>query len=87
MNDVAAHQRFSELTSHTQDGLLRLQSIISDLGEHDLMALGGQLATVVTRLDSMERRAPVTIENMQVREEADIGRISAQLAFRQGARG
>ncbi|MFI7044743.1 hypothetical protein [Streptosporangium sandarakinum] len=53
----------------------------------DVSQIAGQLATIVTRLDSMERRNPVTVQSMQVREEADIGRIAAQLAFRGLSRG
>ncbi|MGV9600790.1 hypothetical protein ACWDR1_29435 [Streptosporangium sandarakinum] len=53
----------------------------------DVSQIAGQLATIVTRLDSMERRNPVNVQSMQVREQADISVISAQLAMRLSSRG
>jgi hypothetical protein len=41
---------------------------------------------VVDRVDAMERRTPVVVENMQVREQADIGEVAARMAFRLKAR-
>lgn len=46
-----------------------------------------QLATVVDRIDRMEKRTPVVVENMQVREQADIAVVSERLSFRLNARG
>ncbi|TMR95594.1 hypothetical protein [Nonomuraea basaltis] len=46
-----------------------------------------QLATVVDRIDRMEKRTPVVVQNMQVRERADIDVIVAKLDFKVNARG
>ncbi|MEU9833264.1 hypothetical protein AB0D67_17200 [Streptosporangium sp. NPDC048047] len=36
-----SEQTFDELTGHQQRALLRLHRIVADLGENDLMSLGG----------------------------------------------
>ncbi|MFI7044744.1 hypothetical protein [Streptosporangium sandarakinum] len=36
-----SEQTFDELTEHQRRALLRLHRIVADLGEHDLMTLGG----------------------------------------------
>ncbi|WP_189249705.1 hypothetical protein [Streptosporangium pseudovulgare] len=53
----------------------------------DVAQIAGQLATIVSRLDAMERRNPVTVENMQVREQADVGAVAAALYSRLGSKG
>ncbi|MFD8565169.1 hypothetical protein ACFV1N_48570 [Streptosporangium canum] len=53
----------------------------------DVAQIAGQLATIVSRIDSMERRSPITIENMQVREQADMDAVAAAMYARLGSKG
>lgn len=56
-------------------------------GAAGMLKVSEQLATVVDRINRMEKRTPVVVQNMQVREQADVDVVSAKLAFSLLSRG